>query len=428
RLLKRRKKNFRITLSVALPCASSFTTEGQLVLSKFVVDRNASNNFASFAETVDCQESTSPNCEALTTTVGTTTSVSTVSELNAAIQSANSSGNSTILLADGTYTLSQGLMLSGDNLMLRSASGNRAAVVIQGDGMSGGVSHIFWVTGDNITIADMKLGNVANHAIQVHGEQGASGTLLHNLHIFDTGEQMVKGSYDDSQLDMYSVNGNVSCSLFEYTAGVGPQYYIGGIDVHHGKNWLVRDNVFKSIRSPEDDIAEHAVHFWSDSEGTVVERNKIINCDRGIGFGLGSRGHQGGIIRNNFIYHDDTRADVGIGLENAVAVKVLHNTIFYENSYQNAIEYRFAATTATIANNLTNRQIALRDGATGSLTDNVTSAQAAWFEDAASGDLHLLGDSISEVDNQGTSLSDVTDDFDQASRASSAVDIGADER
>ncbi len=35
--------------------------------------------------------------------------------------------------------------------------------------------------------------------------------------------------------------------------------------------------------------------FWDDSAHNIVERNIIINGDRGIGFGLGSSGNDGGI-------------------------------------------------------------------------------------------------------------------------------------
>ena len=123
-----------------------------------------------------------------------------------------------------------------------------------------------------------------------------------------------------------------------------------------------------------------------------MQRNHIIDCDRGIGFGLGSSGHSGGIIRNNMIYHGEDHgvSDVGIGLESASGAQVYNNTIFHEHSYQNAIEYRFAeSNNLIIVNNLTNRAITSREGGDDVvISNNVTSAVTGWFIDAANPLLH----------------------------------------
>ena len=205
------------------------------------------------------------------------------------------------------------------------------------------------------------------------------------------------------------------------------------MDAHNAKNWKIRNNTFKNIKSPQEDLAEHAIHFWSDSEDTLVEGNTIINCDRGIGFGLGSRGHIGGIIRNNMIYHDGDNgtyntADVGIGLESVQGAEVYNNTIFHEHDYSNAIEYRFSATTnVLIANNLTNKAVTRRDGASATVEDNVTSARRSWFVDPEAGDLHLSYP-VPEVADQGRAVAGLTDDFDGEVRPQdNGYDIGADE-
>lgn len=354
--------------------------------------------------------------------------VSNATELSNAVRGANKGGDPTIELEDGTYTLDNMLWVEADGVTVCSISGKRDAVILEGQGMDGEVTHIFNIAGSNFTVQDMTLRGVANHAIQV--QPGVDGVEIQNVHILDTGEQMVKVSYDPDNPALSSDNGIMESCFLEYSSGIGPQYYIGGIDAHRAKNWTVRDNTFMGIRSPGRDVAEHAIHFWSDSENTLVERNTIINCDRGIGFGLGDRGHIGGIIRNNMIYHDSSEgfADVGIGLEAAAHAQVYNNTIYHDHSYPNAIEYRFSSTSGVlIANNLTNGEISSRDDASGTVSSNVINAQGSWFSNPSGGDLHLSSP-IPEVVDQGQTISGLRSDFDGESRPQGdGIDIGADE-
>jgi hypothetical protein len=356
--------------------------------------------------------------------------VSSVSQLESAINNANNGGDKEILLQDGTYVLNDSLAIWADGITVGSISGHRNSVIIKGQGMTGGVTHIFNVPGSSFTVKDITIGWVANHAIQLWGNNNSSNNRISNLRIVDTYEQMVKVSYDSSSSNS-SENGIMENCLLEYSAGVGPQYYIGGIDAHQAKNWIIRNNVFKHISSPGNDVAEHAIHFWSGSQGTLVENNLIIDCDRGIGFGLGSRGHSGGIIRNNMIYHSSTDhgfADVAIGLESASNAQVYNNTIYMANSYPYAIEYRFSGTSGcSIINNLCNKVIISRDGGSASLSSNITNASSSWFSQVSSGDLHLASQ-VTQVIDQGTPVSGLVTDFDGDSRPQgSGIDIGADE-
>jgi hypothetical protein len=242
---------------------------------------------------------------------------------------------------------------------------------------------------------------------------------------------MLKVSVDLANTSVASDSGLVENCLFEYSAGIGPQYYIAGIDAHGATNWIVRNNTFRNIISPNTTVAEFAVHFWSDSANNVVERNLIINCDRGIGFGLDTRPNTGGIIRNNMIYHALNKgqyADVAIALTESAGSQVYNNTIFLENNFPWAIEYRFTSTNnVLIANNLTNRPIMSRDGGTGTIAKNVTSAAGAWFMSPASGDLHLA-DAVASVIDAGQAISGLTNDFDNQDRPQAkGIDIGADE-
>ena len=153
--------------------------------------------------------------------------------------------------------------------------------------------------------------------------------------------------------------------------------------------------------------------------------------DRGIGFGLNSRGNERGIIRNNMIYHAANKgqfADVGIAIHNSPNTDIYNNTVFMEHSYPTAIEYRFSGTTnANITNNLTNKSIRNLDGASGTESSNIEAAQSNWFVNVSSGDLHLSS-AIAQVVDQGQAVPGLNDDFDGEIRPLAAgIDIGADE-
>jgi parallel beta-helix repeat protein len=351
-------------------------------------------------------------------------SVGNVTELHAAVNAANVSGNLTILLENGTYELSGPLYISADNVAVRSISEHRDSVTVRGAGIDGGPDYVFILNGDGITIADMTVGWVIGNAFQIYND--SDDLLLHNLRIADTGQHMIRVQQAGMPGE-FTDRGEVRWCLFEYTAGIGPRAYIGGILAAESTDWSLHHNTFRGIRSPEGEIAGPAIMFWDSSANTVIEHNNIYNCDRGISVGYGNPGivsHTGGMVRNNMVH---TNRDVGISLNSAQYASVYNNTVFTEN-YSFSIEYRYGLTQyASIINNLTNMYITARDGGTGVLETNFTSAQAAWFIDPTGGDLRLAGTQPDAVD-QGTDLTDVPIDYECDERpGGDSTDIGADE-
>jgi hypothetical protein len=121
--------------------------------------------------------------------------------------------------------------------------------------------------------------------------------------------------------------------------------------------------------------------------------------------------------------------DCGICAWNSCNARILHNTVYTTDPAHtfSAIEWRFPNTTASLINNLVNAQMRERDGAHGTLSGNALNAQASWFVNAATGDLHLSPTAASAID-EVTAPAEVSDDIDGHLRPiGSASDIGADE-
>lgn len=304
--------------------------------------------------------------------------VTNVSELYSAVQKANHSNGTNIIVADGRYKLNQRLQFTGSRTSLTSLSGDPASVVLLGQGMrkTNNTEVLIDVSGSYISLSGITLEQSSNHLIQVRAEKSADNFSLSNCVLRDSYEQLLKVSSSPSD-DLYSENGSIKDCLFEYTAGVGPQFYIGGIDAHRSRNWTVEGNTFKNIASPSLHVAEHAIHFWRKSTNITVINNTIENCDRGIGFGLGddpANQTKGGLIANNVISNTNLAhqfTDVGIALEASPDVQIINNRIEIAGNYPNAIEYRFAPSkNIFIQGNKTNKSIVSRDGGQAEISDN----------------------------------------------------------
>lgn len=385
--------------------------------------------------------------------------VADVASLVAAVRAATP--GTAVLLADGTYALGgQILQLKVADVTLRSKSGNREAVVLDGQ-WNATSGEVVSVTANGATISDLTIAHAYTHAIHVQSTDAGDvvGTTIYNVHIVDALEQAIKINFN-AAMSHFADLGTVACSHLELTATGRPMVrnncYTGGIDAHGASDWQIRDNVIEGFYCAHG-LSEHGIHFWTGSRKTLVERNRIFNSARGVGFGLGETtasstdawrtypdevlcpgtpvGHYGGIVRNNFIFASDAALfasdsgfDSGIALEQACNATIVHNTVFgTKPPLSSAIEWRFANTTVTATNNLANAAFKNRGGGPQEeVAGNIATATAAFFVDAAAGDLHLArGDNPAHGTGAPVSNAVCDEDIDRDVRTTR--DVGADQ-
>jgi len=362
------------------------------------------------------------NCPALPPPSGQILSVSSEADLR--YEAYNSTAGTTIVVSQGVYNMGDFIHVVNNGITIRGATGNRGDVILDFGGMESGYFGIL-VEADDVTIADLTIRNASDHGVSI---QGRDRPILYNLHILDIGDQLVKVNPAGNG----SEDGLLACSRLEYTTSA-PDDYTNGISAHQAHRWIVRDNECYRIRG-NGDTAVPAILFWSGSSDTVVERNLLVDCSQGISFGNSSHSsneHTGGVVRNNIIY-SSLPHDVVIEMVHATGWLVAHNTALLLNPASGltwGMEARYSDSQGTFAYNLTNMNIwHNREGAQGTLTGNVTNAQADWFVDADAADLHLARTATNAID-KASALPEVADDFDGDLRPQGvSCDIGADER
>ncbi len=224
---------------------------------------------------------------------GVVVRVTTAQELDQAVT--NLGEDTTILLAPGRYSLISTLWILKQNVTIRGETNDPDDVVLNGRGMEnpdfGAVPHGIWCNAPNLKVQNLTIRDVYFHPIQLAGT--ADNLQVYNVRLIDAGEQFIKVSplgFGDG-----ADNGVVEYTVMEYTHGPpiqdhgGGTGYTNGVDVHAGRDWVIRNNLFKNFHTP--DWTQHlwapAVLMWNGAAGTITEGNTFINVDRAIAYGLG---------------------------------------------------------------------------------------------------------------------------------------------
>jgi len=378
-----------------------------------------------------------PQAPALAYRSGPVVEVSDADGLRAAL--ADARRGQTIVLADGLYRMTHYVEIGADNVTLRSASGNRQRVILDGSHSQHGELLGFRAC-SGVTVADLTIQNVKWNGFKINSETNVQKLTIHNCIIHNIWQRGVKGVKvpPENREAMRPRQCRIQYCLFyndrpkrlsDDEADIAQGNYIAGIDVMYAKDWTISDNVFVGIQGRTGE-GRGAVFLWFDAQDCIVERNVIVDCD--IGLQLGNPHRADGIevhgtrcvARNNFI----TRApEAGIVTAYTRNCKILHNTIHDSESQMG----RLLRTVRTndglvIANNLVSGSAISNESDSdivfvGNCIKDVTEA----FVDPAQGNLHL-SEAGREMVDRAASLSDVSGDIDGRRRRSRPY-IGADE-
>ncbi len=319
----------------------------------------------------------------------------------------------TILLADGHYQVTRPAVLTGKKrITIRSASSDPSKVVLSGRGWDSAaknddILHIGRC--ESITVADLTFADCRSYAIKVEAENGPRDVHIYNCRFRDIGVRAIKGSAGKDP-NVRAVKGSVRYCQFENTKVPPADWLFGGdyisaIDMMALEDWTFSDNVFRNIKG-RNGGGRAAIFIWVRSRGVVVERNLIVNCDRGIAFGnpgqstANSVGEQlvyvaDSTIRNNFIAGG---SDCGIELWYARGLKIYHNSIWRpERNWNRGIRVGSGTTQADIANNLVHGEIRV-EGGEAKLRNNLTGRLEGYFADPSSGNLALTPAATNAID------------------------------
>lgn len=365
----------------------------------------------------------------------------TVEELFEAAKQVRPGG--TILVEDGRYLMPRYFELNTDRVTLRSASGDRDKVVL--DGIESRHGELVGLRAcSDVTIADLTIENIRHNGFKLNSDTSVQRVTIRNCVIHNIWQRGVKGVKvprgdlhvkppKDCRIE-HCLFYNDRPKRFEDDPTDTPDSfggnYIGGIDVMYADGWTIRDNVFFGIRGRTGE-ARGAVFLWHDSVDCLVERNVIVDCDSGICLGNSYRGAETQIhcrrctVRNNFL----TRCpENGILADYTEDCLIAHNSIHDPSSrLKRLIRLVHDNRGLAIVNNLlSGPPMRIETQSVVQVEGNLTRDAAEWFADPARGDLHLKA-GWAEAAGEVRAIDRAPEDFDHEPRRPT-TEAGADQR
>ena len=345
---------------------------------------------------------------------------------------------STILLANGHYKVPRVVVLRNKkDLTISSEAADPIQVTLSGKGWDSNDKRddiIHLGPCDGVTIANLTFADCRSYGIKVEAENAPKNIHIYNCRFRDIGIRAVKGSAGKDPIT-HAVKGSVRYCSFENTKVPPSDWLFGGnyisaIDMMALEDWTFSDNFFRNIKG-RTGSGRAAIFIWVRSRQVIVERNLIIDCDRGVAFGnpgqsTANRGEErlvyvsDGIVRNNFIIGG---ADCGIELWYAERIKVFNNSIWRpERNWSRGIRVGRGTSQTEIANNLVHGEIRL-EGGEADLRQNLARRLDGYFVDPISGNLELTSTATDAIDH-GLSLPEVPHDIRKQPRGEKP-DLGA---
>jgi hypothetical protein len=195
------------------------------------------------------------------------------------------------------------------------------------------------------------------------------------------------------------------------------------------EDWTFSDNTFVNIKGHSGG-GRAAIFVWVRSRRITIERNRILHCDRGIALGnpSGSSNYMEGMLhvydsicRNNSVV---AGPDAGIELAWVDGIKILNNTVWRQDPKGRGIRCIEKINNVSVVNNLVRGALLLTGSE--SARNNLVGELDGYFQDPASGDLHLTERATDAID-RGIVLPEITNDIDGQPR-DPRPDIGASEK